>query len=855
MKFLLILLLFAPFSSHALEFDENELIIHKGWNKALDVDEAYLYLVFKSNTDLRYISIDHVESGRQLRFNHVTAGEHHALIKIKAGEYYFKRIKKEVAYWSYSFSFDKDDYTFQVKPGVVNYVGNWSLDLNFDSSSRATATLKNINRTAYENIHYQKNYKHLVNNQNFIYQGKVKDGYLPEINRLITQYKLPKLDDIDFHTDSLIDKNITTFETENGVKKQLTRYPELGLYLNGNHKIVSNMSPDGQFILLNTKTADKFQIEIIDTQSLRSYIVFSQQLHKNSRIKNLKWIDNNSFTYSLTFYDIDSIHVVHLETDKENTLTKAHQIELPMQGEIINPLINQDNKFLLAHYSYSNSSDKTQGVYLVDVSNEKSVETSLRRRMKQTQKFKNVIRWLTDLSGNLRIAIEIDYDKKEELARYHYWYLADPATKDWRKIAESTSNDKTPLPLALSEDGRFLYAISDQYGDRHSLHKYSTQDFSHIGPFSEIMDFDTEGVIFDQKTNQPTAYIYTEDGINRIKYIHSENTDIDHIKTQNPHLNLYFLEKNETHGLVLIFGTSRFSKGAWYLHREGKGDIIKIAEFNTEYESLPKGDTYTIKIKADDGVDIEGYLVKPSNKNIQKPPLVVLPHGGPIGARDYASNDELQHFFAAKGIATLKVNYRGSFGYGKAFQDLGNGEWGEKIESDINTMTKHAIKQHQLNNHKVCAMGASYGGYSSIMLTLLYPDLFQCAVSYAGVTDLPLMFTGISASYDKDYQSQMMEIVGNPHINQEKMMQKSPFYLAEKITKPIKLFHGINDDTVSLEQSFRLFQAAIITGLDMNLTILANEAHSLHYINSKIYYWAESLNFINNVFIKLDEQQ
>jgi len=846
---LFLILLCTSMSSLALEFDQNELIIHKGWNKALDDDEAYLYLPFKTNSNLRYLSIDHVDSGRQLRFNHVTAGEHHALIKVKAGKYYFKRIKKEVAYWSYSFSFDKDDYTFEIKPGVVNYAGNWSLNLNFDNSSRATATLKNTNRTAYEHIHYQQNYKHLVNHQDFIYSGSVKDDYLPEINRLVTQYKLPELEKINIHSGDLGDKGITTFDTQDGVKSQLARYPELGLYLNVNHKSVRNMSPDGQFILLDSKTADQYQIEIIDTQSLRSYIIFNEQLHIHSRISNLQWIDNDSFTYTLNFYDINSTHIVHLETnDKNNTLTKAHQVELPMQGEIINPLIKQDNKFLLAHYSYSRYYDKTQGVYLVDASNEESLKKSLKRRLKQTQKFKNVIRWITDVAGNLRVAIEVDFDKKQELVRYSYWFLPDLNSKDWLKIAESTSNDKTPLPISLSEDEQFFYAITDAYDDRQSLHKYSTQDFSHLGPVSETMEFDTEGVVFDQKTNQPKAYLYTINGIQRFKYLRNTDAKIDHIQSKNPHLDLYFLDQNKDKGLVLMYGTTRFSKGAWYLHRKQPGDIIKIAEFNTEYESLPKGDAQTLKIKADDDVEIEGYLVKPSNKNIQSPPLVVLPHGGPIGTRDYASNDELQHFFAANGIATLKVNYRGSFGYGKAFQDLGNLQWGEKIESDIFTMTQHVIKQYNLDGSKVCAMGASYGGYSSIMLTLLYPEQFNCAVSYAGVTDLPLMFTGISASDDSEYQNQMMEIVGNPHIAREKMMQKSPFYLAEKITRPIKLFHGVNDDTVSLEQSLRLYQAAVIMGLDIDLDILAKEAHSLRYINSKIYYWSESLDFINESF-------
>ena len=159
-------------------------------------------------------------------------------------------------------------------------------------------------------------------------------------------------------------------------------------------------------------------------------------------------------------------------------------------------------------------------------------------------------------------------------------------------------------------------------------------------------------------------------------------------------------------------------------------------------------------------------------------------------------------------------------------------------------MVNHVIAEYSLSPEKVCAMGGSYGGYSALMLTILYPETYQCGVSFAGVVDLPLMFTGISASAIDEYHEVMKKIVGDPKTDQQRMIEKSPFFLAEKLTKPIKLFHGQLDDTVSLEQSLRMVQALHLLGKQVDLTIFEDEAHSSRFVNTDVYFFAESLKFI-----------
>jgi len=245
-----------------------------------------------------------------------------------------------------------------------------------------------------------------------------------------------------------------------------------------------------------------------------------------------------------------------------------------------------------------------------------------------------------------------------------------------------------------------------------------------------------------------------------------------------------------------------------------------------------------------DGLEIEGFLIVPESINDVKAPLIVIPHGGPIGVRDYAYNDSTQHFLASHGYASLKVNYRGSGGYGKHFKESGKKEWGKKIEADINEMVDYGLAKYNLAADKICAMGSSYGGYSAVMLSIIYPERYKCAVSYAGVMDIPLLFSSSRYKFHSRVDEKMKEIVGDPNEDYEQLMNTSPLYLTDKINNPIYLLHGDLDTRVYLEHSLRMKEVADLKNLDVSLTVLEDEKHALYYLNSNIVMMARALEFI-----------
>jgi dipeptidyl aminopeptidase/acylaminoacyl peptidase len=301
---------------------------------------------------------------------------------------------------------------------------------------------------------------------------------------------------------------------------------------------------------------------------------------------------------------------------------------------------------------------------------------------------------------------------------------------------------------------------------------------------------------------------------------------------------------------VLVYGTNEYSKGSWSIYNTETETIDKLFELNPDYNKLEKGHFHNVKIKSKDNMDIEGFLVTPNKKNGENYPLVVIPHGGPIGVRDYAYNSDVQHFFASQGIATLKVNYRGSGGYGKKFEESGKGQWGDKIESDINQMVDHVLKNYDLSESKICAMGSSYGGYSAVMLSILYPDRYKCSVSLAGVMDLPLMFTSSDFRHNEKVIEDFKNIVGDPSKDQQILLAKSPAYLADKINAPILLFHGAKDKRVTLEHSRRMKEVLDLKNKDSELIVFTNEGHSFNDLESEIVYIARALDFIKKSLLK-----
>jgi dipeptidyl aminopeptidase/acylaminoacyl peptidase len=235
-------------------------------------------------------------------------------------------------------------------------------------------------------------------------------------------------------------------------------------------------------------------------------------------------------------------------------------------------------------------------------------------------------------------------------------------------------------------------------------------------------------------------------------------------------------------------------------------------------------------IPANDGLWIHGYITLPKSARAGEAlPLVVLPHGGPHYVRDEWDYHSEVQLFAREGFAVLQVNYRGSGGYGSKYQEAGYGHWGDRIVQDIIDATRYAVRKGYADPKRICIYGGSFGGYAALQGAIMAPDLFRCAVGYAGVYDLTLLSSESGSSWSpvgrRLAQNFVRTAVGT---DTGELKRASPVYNANKVKARVLLIHGKQDKRVSIEHAERLKKALEESGAKPEWLVERKEGHGFY---------------------------
>ena len=241
------------------------------------------------------------------------------------------------------------------------------------------------------------------------------------------------------------------------------------------------------------------------------------------------------------------------------------------------------------------------------------------------------------------------------------------------------------------------------------------------------------------------------------------------------------------------------------------------------------GPTRMFSYKAADGLALEGVLTLPPGREAKGLPLIVLPHGGPITAGDRVAFDWWAQAFAAQGYAVIQPNYRGTEGYGRAFRNAGYGEWGRKMQTDLSDGVAALAAQGIIDPKRVCIVGGSYGGYAALAGVTLQHGIYRCAVSVAGVSNLPALL--LRARERQGSQSPEVRfwrsVTGASATGEGALKALSPDQLADQADAPILLIHGKDDTVVPYDQSQSMLKALNKAGKPVEMVTLDGEDHWL----------------------------
>lgn len=293
------------------------------------------------------------------------------------------------------------------------------------------------------------------------------------------------------------------------------------------------------------------------------------------------------------------------------------------------------------------------------------------------------------------------------------------------------------------------------------------------------------------------------------------------------HLTTRLSSASENLDRVILHTDGVGDSGTYWLvdMKAGRADII-----DNDYPNVPPdqvGASQIVKYKAADGLQMDGVLTLPPGSTKKNLPVIVLPHGGPIGVSDDLEFDWLAQAFASRGYAVFQPNYRGSSDHGGEFLNAGFGEYGRKMLSDMTDGLDKLAADGIVDPKRACIVGASYGGYAAEAGVTVQQGRYRCAVAISGISDLPSMLHWEDEHSGASSLDFWRKAMGVDQPNAPPLASISPALLASRADAPLLLIHGRDDTIVPFEQSERMQRAMTAAGKPVQLVELSTEDHRL----------------------------
>lgn len=201
------------------------------------------------------------------------------------------------------------------------------------------------------------------------------------------------------------------------------------------------------------------------------------------------------------------------------------------------------------------------------------------------------------------------------------------------------------------------------------------------------------------------------------------------------------------------------------------------------------------------------------------PPLLVKVHGGPTAATSSALDMKIR-FWTSRGFAVLDVNYRGSTGYGRAYREKLYGQWGVADVEDCINGAREMARRGMADPKRLLISGSSAGGFT-VLAALTFHDVFAAGASYYGIGDLAAAMRD-TEKFESRYGD---KLIGPLPETEALWRERSPLFHADKLTRPVIFFQGLDDRVVPPDQSERMFEAARANGVETDYLPFPNEGH------------------------------
>lgn len=584
----------------------------------------------------------------------------------------------------------------------------------------------------------------------------------------------------------------------------------------------SSLSPDGQLVVLEVNEQGQTLIEAVVPATLKSYVLTAVGATDISRFR---WLGPTTFLFSIHVPELSDWRYVIGKITLEDGVITGSEFELfNSEGSLVDPIADQDEFMLFA---------RGLELYRYPLTRRGKLHNQFKSRFLADRQPPAPGLWLADRSHEVRLVIEDesvalegdtilihnhvapdnrltatddDGEPIEKKSRVHQFWYFDSSCDCWKKTARLDAGFQY-MVIGFESDDRHVLMISDYDRDTTAVMRFDALTGTFVETLFEADGVDVVGAGMD-RNGQLDVVSYREHGQLTQVFISPQGKALSEKLNGalgSPVKQVYRVDSSldERWQLTRVSGASQ--SGKYYYFDTRSGDALEIGSHRPWLAELTTSDVRVISEEREGELPIEGYLLMPRDHDATtRAPLVVIPHGGPIGIRSDSRFDPTAQYLAANGFAVLKVNFRGSSGFGRQFALSARGQWGKGIEDDIERLVELTLRDHPIDAQRICAYGASYGGYSSLMLSLRNPQRYRCSAAMAAPTDTQLMFTASDWMLDQELVAKQRLWVGDPLTEQEQMRAQSPVYRAAEFSRPLLIAQGGEDYRVDAEHYRRL---------------------------------------------------
>lgn len=586
-----------------------------------------------------------------------------------------------------------------------------------------------------------------------------------------------------------------------------------------------SISPGGDYIAMGTRIDDKVMVALVDRRTRK--VVRGLDPARKGAVSKLSWVSpERIFVMSSRVYN--GVAQAYLEPAIVAMDVDGKHRDV-FYWDVVDTIRNDDDKILVLRCGKGNSKGCWTYVQKVDtkggfggprIADAPAINAG----------------FMADNDGVVRFSFATDDDDIQSL-----WRM-DGGGK-WVLINNEAESGVEVAPVGVSRDGTSGFLWSQRTD----------------GPdVIERIDFATgqRRVVMSDPVQDPVFIVWSADGaqpigaayglgVPRARFWDAKDPDAGILQA----LEAAFPEDAVTFGggsndgqHVIVSVWSDRDPGSSYLLDRSTLKTELIARGKPWLNPDALAHAQPISFAARDGMKLHGYLTLPVGTGIGPPPLVVLPHGGPFGIRDAWGYDEEVQILAAHGYAVLRVNFRGSGGFGRSFMEAGYRQWGEKMQDDVTDATRWVLEQHEVDGSRVCIWGSSYGGYAALMGAIEEPELYRCVIATAAVTDLNLMWKWGDIQRSSQGLDYLERTVGE---DKGALLRHSPATRAGELAAPLLLVHGVKDRRVSYEHAKVMTAALDEAGKPYEGYFPKNETHGIYGDENREAYYERVLGFLD----------